>query len=169
MDFPPSVRLEAGDGKTGPFYLIIGNVPEGTIWHHMKDFVKSQSDRWVDMYVNLHGVRMDSGWIRVVGYLAFRRVESTCSLSLERICAFPKPDNHTLVVEIFRQNIFRGRRLLVHNPGYREGPASVLIKDPFFKDLDLVIQSVPDRTGMHPASDPVPASHPALPTPPAPL
>lgn len=83
MDDPPSVLVGSGPLDTGPFYLIIANVPEGTTWQHVKDFVKSQVDlKRLDMYVNLHGARMDSGWIRVIGYKAFRQIKSTCSPSL---------------------------------------------------------------------------------------
>lgn len=83
MDDLPSVLVGSGPPDTGPFYLIIANVPEGTTWQHVKDFVKSQVDlKRLDMYVNLHGARMDSGWIRVIGYKAFRQIKSMCSPSL---------------------------------------------------------------------------------------
>ena len=170
MDYPPSVLIGAGDPESGPFYLIIANIPEGTTWHHVKDFVNSQADLKPDLYVNLTGVRMDSGWIRVIGYRAFRQVKSTCSLSLRGHVpawhAIAKPDNHTLMVGIFEQNSFRGKQVVVHDPGYQDGSASVIIREPLYKDKDLFIHVVPSSTSglagysMPPASHPAPVTYP---------
>ncbi|KAK0740050.1 hypothetical protein B0T18DRAFT_392948 [Schizothecium vesticola] len=94
----PSVHAEVfiGFPKSDDFYLILANVPEGTTWHHVKDFLKGQADLELDTYINLHGVRNDSGWIRVVGYRAFRQVK-----------------------RIFQQSIFRGQQAVVRDPGYQ--------------------------------------------------
>lgn len=67
--------------------------------------------------------------------------------------------------EIFKQNFFRGQEVVVHDPGYRDGSASVLIRDPFYKDKDLFV--TPNITGGVLSSMP-PASHPFPPPGPPP-
>lgn len=64
---------------------------------------------------------------------------------------------------IFKQNYFRGQEVVVHDPGYRDGSASVLIRDPFYKDKDLFV--TPNITGgvlssMPPVPHPFPPSGP---------
>ncbi|KAK3363679.1 hypothetical protein B0T25DRAFT_52665 [Lasiosphaeria hispida] len=119
IDFDPSsVLVRSGDPVTGPYYIIIAQVPDGTTWQDIKDWVKSQIPGGkLDIYVNLSGRRNDTGWVRVVGMRNFKQVR-----------------------RLIKKSPFRGHQILAHNPGYSEdGPAAVLIRAPFFKDTDLFV------------------------------
>lgn len=83
-------------------------------------------------------------------------LETACARLVRRT----KSNNHTLVPGIFKQNYFRGKEVVVHDPGYREGSASVLIRDPFYKDKDLFV--TPNITGGVISSMP-PAPHTTFP------
>ena len=117
--------------------LTFYQLPDKTNWQDVKDFVKSQIPRKLDIYVNISGKRKDSGWIRVIGLKAFKEVRS--KLTQTRLLCSQSNITHS-EPGVLQESPFRGHEILAHNPGYEEdGTGMVLVRAPFFKDKYLFV------------------------------
>ncbi|KAK0656307.1 hypothetical protein B0T16DRAFT_399049 [Cercophora newfieldiana] len=116
-----SVVLGHSDSFAGPYYILIGNLPVLTSWQNIKDFIRSQFGRKLEIYVRTYNPPRDQGWIRVLGFNTFKQVTS-----------------------ILKKFPFRGRQIITTNPGYNEdGYGSVLIRSPLEADRILSIYATP--------------------------
>ncbi|KAK1826522.1 hypothetical protein QBC39DRAFT_397388 [Podospora conica] len=141
MDNSPSVMLRPGHRLSGPFYLIVANLPNDTTWQQIMDFLKKYMNvRQFDIYVNLMGEERNHGWIRVVGYSGWHMVKRAL-------------DEHR----------FRGTYIVTHNPGYANGPGTVLIRAPYYKDRNLFVRGIANpHTSMGPRPSLPPAPMPGF-------